>query len=96
MHRSLPDGVLPGSGWGLNAFTADDLDGVHHASLEVLETVGVRVEDSEEALEFLSSGGATVKNSVISDFRMEFDIRLDAPLESDIAFAMINFRNYVN
>lgn len=61
MYRSLPDGALPGSGWGLNAFTADDLDGVHHASLEVLETVGIRVEDSEEALEFLSSGGAKVE-----------------------------------
>lgn len=52
--------------------------------------------ENRSFFQFLSPGCATAKNSVVSDFRMEFDIRLDAPLESDIAFAMINFRNYVN
>jgi trimethylamine--corrinoid protein Co-methyltransferase len=48
-------------GWGLKTFTPDDLDGIHGATLQVLEKVGVKVEDSEEAFEILGSGGAKVE-----------------------------------
>ncbi|MFC2046076.1 trimethylamine methyltransferase family protein, partial [Chloroflexota bacterium] len=48
-------------GWGLDAFTPDGLDSIHEATLGVLENVGVRVEDSEEAFEIFSSAGARVE-----------------------------------
>ena len=37
-----------------------------------------------------------MENSLVSDFRMEFEVRLEAPVEYEIATAMINFRNYFN
>ena len=36
-------------------------------------------------------GGATVAGSLVDDFRMEFDMRLEAPVVREIAVAMINF-----
>jgi trimethylamine--corrinoid protein Co-methyltransferase len=53
--------VLTSVGWGLSAFTPDDLDGIHQASLEVFENTGIVVEDSEEAFEILASAGARVE-----------------------------------
>jgi TolB-like protein len=50
--------------------------------------------EDESHISFLESGGVSLKDSLVSDFRMEFDIRLDGPIENDIPFAMINFRNY--
>ncbi len=49
------------SGWGLSAFTPDDLDRLHEASLEVFENTGVVVEASEEAFEIFASAGARVE-----------------------------------
>ena len=48
-------------GWGLKAFTPDDLASLHGATLRVLENVGIKVEDSEEAFEIFASGGARVE-----------------------------------
>ena len=31
-------GITSNRGWGLEAFTADDLERIHHASLELLES----------------------------------------------------------
>ena len=56
-----------------------------------------QVKDEKKSfLRFLSSGGISLENSLVSDFRMEFEVRLEAPVEYDIATAMINFRNYFN
>ena len=61
MYRPLKHGLQTSLGWGLSAFTPDDLDNVHYATLEVLEDVGIKVEGSEEALEVFASGGARVE-----------------------------------
>ena len=45
-------------------------------------------------LRFLGKGGLTAAGSLVDDFRMEFDMRLEAPVVHEIAVAMINFRNY--
>jgi len=56
-----------------------------------------QVKDEEKSfLRFLTIGGISLENSLVSDFRMEFEVRLEAPVEYGIATAMINFRNYFN
>jgi trimethylamine--corrinoid protein Co-methyltransferase len=50
-----------GGGWRLDSFTPDDLDRIHAATLQVMEDVGVVIEDCEEALEIYSSVGARVE-----------------------------------
>jgi trimethylamine--corrinoid protein Co-methyltransferase len=60
-HSTWEQGLSTLDGWGLNAFTPDDLDSIHAATLKVLEDVGIRIEDSQEALEILSTGGARVE-----------------------------------
>jgi TolB-like protein len=45
---------------------------------------------------FPSSGMTTLAGSIVGDFRMSFAVRLEAPIEGDQPFAMINFRNYFN
>ena len=47
------------SSWGLKTFSRDALDKIHTASLDVLESTGVRV-DTEEALGILEKGGCHV------------------------------------
>ena len=47
------------SGFGLLLFSEAELDDIHLATLEVLETIGVYVED-QEALEIFDGGGAIV------------------------------------
>jgi hypothetical protein len=51
-------------------------------------------ETDRSFLRFLGHGGATLDGSLVGDFRMEFDLRLEAPVIHEIAYAMINFRNY--
>ena len=65
-------------------------------NLETLDRFRQVKNDNKSFLRFEKVGGASLKNSLVSDFRMEFEIRLEAPVEADIAFAMINFRNYFN
>lgn len=48
------------SGFGLNAFSSDQLDAIHCATLEVLKNTGIKVE-SEEAVEIFQSAGASVE-----------------------------------
>jgi len=59
-RRTLKAGVDTVSGFGLKAFSEDDIETLHFATLEVLRDVGVKVV-SEEALEILSGGGAKVE-----------------------------------
>ena len=48
------------SGFGLNAFTQDELDIIHYATLRILSETGVKVE-SDEALEIFHGAGANVE-----------------------------------
>ena len=61
MNGSPRNGEWANGGWGLSAFTPDDLDRLHEASLEVFENTGVVVEASEEAFEIFASAGAQVE-----------------------------------
>ena len=61
MRTSSAHGPLAVRGWGLEAFSPDDLDRLHQATLEILENVGVLVEESEEAFEIFASAGARVE-----------------------------------
>lgn len=47
------------TGWGLRAFTADALEKLHAATLDILQTTGVNV-DCDEALDILDAGGCRV------------------------------------
>ncbi len=49
---------------GLNIMTEDQLERIHHGTLEILERVGVKVFEPE-ALELLSAGGAKVDNGLV-------------------------------
>lgn len=60
MIRSLKAGFNSLSGFGLNAFTADELESLHLATLEVLSEVGIKVE-SDEAIEIFQGAGAKVE-----------------------------------
>lgn len=54
-----------------------------------------RVKEPERSyFRFQGNGGATIVGSLVGDFRMEFDLRLEAAVTHEIATAMINFRNY--
>ncbi len=53
-------GIHTIQGFGLSAFSPDQLDTIHMASLHILNTVGVKVE-SDEALEVFASGGARIE-----------------------------------
>jgi TolB-like protein len=56
-----------------------------------------QVKNQDKAfVRFLNIGGLSLENSLVGDFRMEFEVRLEAPVEYEIATAMINFRNYFN
>jgi trimethylamine--corrinoid protein Co-methyltransferase len=61
VKRSPSNGVSASGGWGLSAFTPDDLGRLHEASLEVIENTGVLVEACEEAFEIFASAGARVE-----------------------------------
>ena len=54
-----------------------------------------RVKEPERSyFRFNGNGGATIVGSLVGDFRMEFDLRLEAAVTHEIATAMVNFRNY--
>jgi len=53
-------------------------------------------EETKPFFRFLGIGEASVESSLVSNFRMEFEVRLEAPVEYNIATAMINFRSYFN
>lgn len=51
--------TLQSSGLGLNMLSIDDMDHMHDAILEVLETIGIKYED-DETLQILADAGAKV------------------------------------
>lgn len=58
--RSLPAaGVNALIGWGLKSFSEDEMDQIHVATLEIMQTTGLLV-DNEEALNILDKGGCWV------------------------------------
>jgi trimethylamine---corrinoid protein Co-methyltransferase len=59
VKRNLFAGKLQTGGLSLNIFTADELDQIHSATLEVLERTGLLIGD-QEAREILDGGGAMV------------------------------------
>jgi trimethylamine--corrinoid protein Co-methyltransferase len=66
LKRSLHAGKRQSGGFSLNVFSEDELHEIHLATLEILETAGVFVEN-EEALEIFGGGGAVVdrKNKIV-------------------------------
>jgi trimethylamine---corrinoid protein Co-methyltransferase len=54
--RQVHAGRMRMSGFGLSSLTPDDLDDIHLATLEILENVGVFVEDPD-AIEVFAQGG---------------------------------------
>jgi trimethylamine--corrinoid protein Co-methyltransferase len=59
VKRSQHAGRRRSGGLSLNVFTPDEIDDIHLATLEVLERVGVFVED-DEPLDIFSDGGCVV------------------------------------
>ena len=59
MKRNLHAGRLGSGGLSLNVFTDAELDDIHFATLEVLESTGVFVED-DEAMDIFKDGGCRV------------------------------------
>jgi len=55
-NRNQKAGSYTNNGWGLCAFTDDDLVTIHHASLELFQDVGVKIENEKAAEIYLSSG----------------------------------------
>lgn len=51
-------------------------------------------EGSRSYLRLLRPGGAYLDRSVLESFRMEFDLRIEEPIEDPFAYAMINFKNF--
>lgn len=58
--RNLKAGMNRFEGFGLQAFTRDELDTIHFATLQVLKDTGIKVE-SEEALKIFHGAGAKVE-----------------------------------
>lgn len=68
MKRNLHAGKKPKAGLGFQVFTADELNDIHQATLEVLEKTGLFFDD-EEALEVLDGAGVIVdKKSRVAKF----------------------------
>lgn len=62
LKRNPKAGVATNGGWGLNAFTDDDLQTIHTASLELFQDVGVKIE-SEKAVDIFFDSGCKVHKS---------------------------------
>ena len=60
--RNIRTGISVLSGLGLQAYSKDQLDSIHYATLEVLQRTGIKVE-SAEAIEIFSNAGAIVERS---------------------------------
>ena len=61
-RKSLKAGMQVISGFGLNAFSEDELDSIHYATLQVFQHTGLKVK-SEEAIEIFHGSGASVERS---------------------------------
>jgi trimethylamine--corrinoid protein Co-methyltransferase len=60
MKRISRSGIGTTAGFGLGAFSKDELDSIHYATLQILQDTGVKV-ISENALEILHGGGCEVE-----------------------------------
>ena len=61
MKRGPTASTIMSTGWGLKTLTPDALDKIHAATLDVLQSTGVRV-DSQEALKILDREGCWVNH----------------------------------
>ena len=60
MRRTMRSGIRTTSGLGLMAFSKDELDSIHYATLQILQDTGIKVAN-EEALEIFHGGGASIE-----------------------------------
>ncbi|UCH19643.1 MAG: trimethylamine methyltransferase family protein [Deltaproteobacteria bacterium] len=60
MRRVSRSGIGTTAGFGLGAFSRDELDTIHYATLQILQDTGVKVM-SEKALEIFHGGGASIE-----------------------------------
>ncbi len=60
MRRISRSGIGTTAGFGLSAFSRDELDSIHYATLQILQNTGVKVM-SEQALEVFHGGGCEVE-----------------------------------
>jgi trimethylamine--corrinoid protein Co-methyltransferase len=60
MRRLLRSGIGSTAGFGLGAFSKDELDTIHYATLQIFQDTGIKVMN-EEALEIFHGGGCDVE-----------------------------------
>ncbi|MCP4691231.1 MAG: Trimethylamine methyltransferase MttB [Desulfobacterales bacterium] len=60
MFRSPRSGISTTAGFGLSAFSGDELDSIHYATLQILQRTGIKV-FNEKAIEVFHGGGAVVE-----------------------------------
>jgi len=60
MKRISRSGIGTTAGFGLGAFSKDELDSIHYATLQILQDTGIKVL-SENALEILHGGGCEIE-----------------------------------
>ncbi len=60
MRRISRSGIGTTSGFGLGAYSRDELDSIHYTTLQILQDTGIKVV-SEKALEVFHGGGASVQ-----------------------------------
>jgi len=63
MRRSIRSGIDSTTGFGLYAFSHDELESIHDATLQILQDTGIKVM-SEAALEIFHGGGASVERFI--------------------------------
>ena len=60
MRRISRSGISTTAGFGLGAFSIDELDTIHYSTLQILQDTGIKVMN-EEALEIFHGGGASIE-----------------------------------
>ena len=60
MKRMSRSGIGTTAGFGLGAFSKDELDSIHYATLQIFQNTGIKVMN-EEALEIFHGGGCDVE-----------------------------------
>ncbi len=60
MRRTMRSGISTTAGLGLRAFSKDELDSIHYATLQILQDTGIKIAN-EEALEIFHGGGASIE-----------------------------------
>ena len=60
MRRMSRSGIGTTAGFGLSAFSKDELDSIHYATLQILQDTGIKVL-TEKALEVFHGGGCEIE-----------------------------------